>query len=105
MYATPGSSGWYGLDMFGQGRTIEADASACQSRCARTDNCEFFTFWPSGHFCHLQSKIAVLRRSPGQRITQYGPVTCQIIITTTMTTATTTRATTTTATTTIATTI
>merc|ERR1712216_528089 len=53
MYASPGSTEWSGMDMSGQDRTMEASDTACQSRCANTKGCNYFTFWPDGG-CHIQ---------------------------------------------------
>jgi len=76
MYATAGSSSWSGMDMGGQGRTVEADASACQARCAGVAGCAYFTFWSGDGGCHLQDSNAELRQSPGSYPTQYGPGSC-----------------------------
>ena len=44
--------------MEGEGRTQEASVHACQTRCANTEGCSFFSFWPDGG-CHLQGPNAV----------------------------------------------
>eukprot|EP00927_Polykrikos_kofoidii_P037165 TRINITY_DN31341_c0_g1_i1.p1 TRINITY_DN31341_c0_g1~~TRINITY_DN31341_c0_g1_i1.p1 ORF type:complete len:547 (-),score=94.83 TRINITY_DN31341_c0_g1_i1:30-1670(-) len=42
------------LDMPGYFRTFENTVMECQSRCAQTDGCTRFTWWPSSGHCHLQ---------------------------------------------------
>ena len=46
------------LDIFGQGRSVEYDARACQSRCARFEGCSYFSFWPHDGGCHLSRSSA-----------------------------------------------
>lgn len=75
MYADHGSHGWAGMDMAGQGRTTESSNTFCQKRCARVSGCAHFTFWQDGG-CHLQSRGAVLRQSPADMATSFGPPNC-----------------------------
>merc|ERR1711971_1020038 len=42
LYSPPGSTGWGGLDMSGQGRSVEAHWTGCQARCAAVLGCEYF---------------------------------------------------------------
>jgi len=72
MYAAAGSSEWSGMDMAGQSRSTETSAAACQTRCASTTGCAYFTFWTGDGGCHLQDNTAVLRQSPGDYPTKYG---------------------------------
>ena len=61
------------LNMQGQGRTVEESARTCQERCARTEGCEFFSYWMDGG-CHLQAENAQLVDDEGSVTT--GPVVC-----------------------------
>jgi len=47
------------VNMNGQDKTKETDISACQTRCANTNGCAHFSFWPDGG-CHLQDSSATL---------------------------------------------
>jgi len=62
-YSSPGASGWAGLDMPGQGRSVEEHWTGCQYRCAAIESCTYFTWWFDGG-CHLQDSNAVLRLCP-----------------------------------------
>ena len=46
------------LNMYGQGRTVETSAFACQQRCAGVAKCAHFSMWRDGG-CHLQDATAV----------------------------------------------
>lgn len=43
--------------------TREADATACQRRCARTRGCAHFSFWKLGGHCHLQDAFAIEQKA------------------------------------------
>ena len=60
-------------DISGQRRTVEKDATACQTRCAGVTGCSFFSFWAKDGGCHLSSRAAVLRQASG--VTS-GPSSC-----------------------------
>jgi hypothetical protein len=64
MYADAGSENWDGQHMAQTEGTIETDALACQTRCANTPNCAYFTFWVHLGRCNLQDTNAELRLSP-----------------------------------------
>ena len=52
--------------------TVE-DEFECQERCARTEDCAWFSYWPDGA-CHLQDKHAVEATAAGPIA---GPKRCQ----------------------------
>jgi hypothetical protein len=61
------------LNMAGQGRTSTVSAAACQTRCANTLGCGFFSWWEDGG-CHIQATNAV-RKSSSYRV-HSGPKVC-----------------------------
>jgi len=71
-------------DMAGQGRTIEKHWQGCQSRCADTKGCVYFSHWVDGG-CHIQDESAVQSFSWSG---SSGPVLCSSATTTTTTTTT-----------------
>jgi len=73
-WATPPS--WSGLDMAGQGRSVEDHWTSCQSRCQAIPGCEYFTWWFDGG-CHLQDSTAQLKQCPNSALTTiHGRYTC-----------------------------
>jgi len=65
------------IKMDGQEKTLEADAKACQVRCAGVNGCAHFTFWPDGG-CLLTSNTSFLRAAPvTYSVTFVGPASCE----------------------------
>ncbi len=51
------------IDMPGQGRSVEPSLSSCHDRCARTEGCTKFHYWPDGG-CHLNNDDQTPRSAP-----------------------------------------
>jgi len=49
---------WLPLDMPGHPMTIADNTSHCMQRCALTEECAHYTFWPAGGFCHVQDTFS-----------------------------------------------
>lgn len=67
------------LDMLGTEMTREALPSLCQARCASTDGCSHFSFYPEGGFCHLQAASAL--HTPLSLGALAGPQHCSVLAT------------------------
>lgn len=56
---------WSPANMDGQSRSAELSASRCQARCAATQGCAHFSYWPDGG-CNLQGLVASSNQAPAK---------------------------------------
>jgi len=64
------------VNMGGQARSTEVDATACQDRCSRTLGCARFTYWHTDGGCHLHDSKSEWQDGAGSGVIT-GPASCK----------------------------